>query len=342
MSDREASSAFPSDADTLRASPLFRGWWYYAVELLPGMITDGAYPATLPMLPRLMMRRCQLEGMSCLDLGTMEGLIPTLMMRGGASRVLAVDALDHCLDKLRAVRHYHQVDFEYRTVGSMYRLAEKLGGEGFDLINCSGLLYHVLSPLMVLCGLRPLLKRNGLMIVSTNVVEVEGYRMDFNDRGRLQSEPNTFWYLSPGLLDYLLRCLKLAPVQCIYLPHESVRTTQRVVFDKPSGYAAILCRAVDGVLPEPGDDWMATSVRDGWDWNWYVDWTLAAGQAVSRIEATDASDSPATRTDIELCSAADDSPIRPLDIQRALSVQPPLGQASELSETHLLRLTDHW
>src|ERR1700693_2116411 len=180
MSDSRASSALPSDPDTLRASPLFGGWWYYAVELLPRVITEGVYPPTFPMLPRLMMRRCQLEGMSCLDLGTMEGLIPTLMMRGGASRVLAVDATDHCLDKLHAVRHYHQVDFEYRSVGSMHGLAEKLGGEGFDLINCSGLLYHVLSPLMVLCGLRPLLNRNGLMIVSTNVIDVEGYCMDFN------------------------------------------------------------------------------------------------------------------------------------------------------------------
>lgn len=195
MSASASGATFPVDPDALRSGSLVNSWWYYGVELLPGVVTNGQYPDSMPLLPRLLMRECRLRGASCLDVGTMEGLIAALMARGGAARVLAIDGVDHCLDKLAAVRQYHRVEFDYRTVGPMYGLADKLAGEGFDLINCSGLLYHVFSPLSVLCGLRAALNRNGLMIVSTNLIVDRAEFAAFNSAGRLQAEPNTFWYL---------------------------------------------------------------------------------------------------------------------------------------------------
>jgi 2-polyprenyl-3-methyl-5-hydroxy-6-metoxy-1,4-benzoquinol methylase len=88
--------------------------------------------------------------------------------------VVATDATDHCQAKMAALRHYYGTEFSFQKVGLMYDLAHKLrkaGNAGFDVINLSGLLYHVFSPLMVLAGVRPLLKKQGLMIVSTNVVK---------------------------------------------------------------------------------------------------------------------------------------------------------------------------
>ena len=55
---------------------------------------------------RRMLRNCELTGMECLDLGSMEGLMPALMCRGGAGRVVATDALSHCVEKMATVRHY--------------------------------------------------------------------------------------------------------------------------------------------------------------------------------------------------------------------------------------------
>ena len=66
-------------------------WWYYSVELANGTITHGQYESDLPFLRRMMLRRCDLGGAACLDLGTMEAMIPVLLCRSGASRVLAVD-----------------------------------------------------------------------------------------------------------------------------------------------------------------------------------------------------------------------------------------------------------
>ena len=88
---------------------------------------------------------------------------------------------------MAAVQHYYGLSFEYQDVGLMYDLSKKIK-RSFDLINCSGLLYHVFSPLMVLTGLRSLVKRNGLIIVSTNVVHSPDYVMEFNNEGRWQEE----------------------------------------------------------------------------------------------------------------------------------------------------------
>src|SRR5260221_13633740 len=139
-------SDFPATAEALRADPLFNEWWYYGVELLPGVAIPGQHPTSIPMLPRLLMRRCDLRGMACLDIGTMEGLTPTLMARGGASRVLAIDGLDYCKQKLAAVRHYYGVPFEYRTGGPMHSLPESLPDEGCHFLNCAALPSHVSSP----------------------------------------------------------------------------------------------------------------------------------------------------------------------------------------------------
>jgi len=95
---------------------------------LPNTVTEGIYPGNFPMTPRQMLRRCDLTGTECLDLGTMEGLVPTLMKRGGARRVLAVDAIDHCREKMAAVKHYYGVDFDFQTVGLMYDLDRKIKG----------------------------------------------------------------------------------------------------------------------------------------------------------------------------------------------------------------------
>lgn len=271
---------WPADPEALRASAEFQQWWYYSMELLPGAVTRGQYEIDFPMLPRMMLRRADLTGGVCLDLGSMEGLIPVLMHRGGASAVLATDFSDHCTEKLEMVKHYYGAQFEYGSVGLMYNLSHTIPGVGFDLINCSGLLYHVYSPLMILAGLRALVKRNGLVIVSTNVVFDDQPVMYFNTGGRMQPEANTFWYPTIGLLDYLLRYLRLQPVDALYMPHDSIATRLSYLFDKPSGYLSVMCRAVDHEVVDP---WMAHSQQASWEYLGLTDWARANAQPRSEI-----------------------------------------------------------
>jgi len=101
---RLSRQRFPDTAEELAKTDLFTGWWYYSVELMPGLVTKGQYPDSFPMLPRIVLRNCDLRGTSCLDLGSMEGLVPVLMCRQGAKTVLATDAIDHCREKMAALR----------------------------------------------------------------------------------------------------------------------------------------------------------------------------------------------------------------------------------------------
>jgi len=256
-------------------------WWYYTVELAPGVIARGQFEPDFPMLPRMMLRRCNLDGAECLDMGTMEAIVPTLMRRSGAAKVLAVDFGPHCTEKIAAVKAAYEVDFNYKNVGPMDGLFRKIRA-GFDLINCSGLLYHVWSPLHVLAGVRPLLRRNGLMIVNTNVVLERGMRAEFNAEGRMQEEVNTFWYPTIELLQYQLQYLRLEPIDAMLVPHDALASKVRYRFAQPSGILCVLCRATD----EPdGDSWIARSARESWEYRSFSDWDRADRQGVSAIAA---------------------------------------------------------
>jgi 2-polyprenyl-3-methyl-5-hydroxy-6-metoxy-1,4-benzoquinol methylase len=326
---KQPARKYPTSADELRQDRLLSQWWYYGIELVDGLGLKGIFPLDLPMLPRLMLRNCELSGMECLDLGTMEGLMPTLMCRGGAARVVATDATDHCLEKMAAVKHYYNVDFDFRTVGLMYDLHQKMPDGGFDLINCSGLLYHVVSPMHVLLGCRPLLKRNGLMIVSSNVVLTDRYLMEFNDGGRLQEEANTFWYLSVKYFDYLLRFLKLQPIDCAFYPHRLIQSDVRYVLDVPSGYLSVVCRATDEALPGEDDRWMTKALSGSWEMRGLTDWDRTGGQQLSSIRYKK---EPATAF------------LRPngqgIDLHAAVLGSPDPLPASDPADTHFLRLTD--
>ena len=328
---RFSSQTFPDTAEDVAKSDLFTGWWYYNVELMPGLITKGQYPDSFPMLPRILLRNCDLRGTTCLDVGSMEGLIPVVMCRQGAKTVLATDAIGHCREKMAALRHYYQATFEFQQIGLMYDLTNRLrksGTPSFDVINLSGVLYHVFSPLMVLAGVRALLKRNGLVIVSTNVVIDDAFTMQFNNAGRLQDEINTFWYMSVPTLDYLLRYLKLAPIDCLYIPHRDIKSSVRYVTNVESGYLSVVCRAEDDPLPSREDDWMRKSAQHSWEYSGLIDSDFCSRQAVTQVPYSVTIENDLLRDDTGT-----------IDLLKALPSRT-IHEAEKASDAHVLRLAD--
>lgn len=209
--------------------------------------------------------------------------MPVLMKLGGADQVLAIDFNEHCLEKMAAVGQAYGVDFEYQSVGLMHSLSHRLAGRSFDFINCSGLLYHVWSPLHVIASVRPLLKQDGIMIVSTYTVDRDDMVAEFNHGGTLDNESNTFWYFSLPLLDYVLRYLRLTPVDVQYYPlglHGSAGRTDH-------GYVSIACRASGPGPVGAADPWMARSMVESWEYLGYCDWAMADAQPRSAIQFKD-------------------------------------------------------
>jgi 2-polyprenyl-3-methyl-5-hydroxy-6-metoxy-1,4-benzoquinol methylase len=318
---RGVRRAFPADPAELRASRLMQEDWYYGVELLPGVFTEGQQPPVLPMLPRMLLRRCEVAGAGCLDVGTMEGLVPVLLRRRGAADVVATDYGRDALGRLAAVQHYHDVDFEFRAVGLTYDLAETLRRRSFDVVNLSGLLYHVFSPLHVLAAVRPLLRRGGVLVLSTYATLDPDPVMDFN-AGRMWGEGNTFWFPSARLLDYVLRYLRLLPVDCLFRPLEDMRGPEygglrvNTGYGKRAGYVSIACRAVDAVEADP---WMAESQRTSWEYNGLVDWALADSRPESSV-------------------AYDGGAPEGLDVHETVLAAPPVLGPAEPRDSHVLTL----
>jgi hypothetical protein len=182
---------------------------------------------------------------------------------------------------------------------------------------------------MVLSGIRPLLKRDGFMIVSTNIVCEDGFNMEFNNAGRMQEEINTFWYTSIEFLDYMLRYMKLAPLDCVFSPSETSRCDARLVFNKPSGYISVLCQATDEVLPTEGDHWMMKSANESWEYHGLSDWGKAKHQTKSNIKCKNPVSRKHFRKDLHC-----------LDLREAIRQKTPISLAKRQSDSHILRLTD--
>lgn len=283
-----------------------RDWWYYSVELQPGFVTKGICPPKLPMLPRMLMREVDLRGADCLDIGSMEGLIPAMMHRKGATRILATDAIPHCERKMAALKQAYEVDFEFHRVGLMYDMANKLkDAGGFDFVNFSGVGYHVFSPMHCLAGLRPLVKRGGLMTVATNVINRDGYTMEYNNRGALQVEANTFWYLSIPMLESMIRYFKLVPIDCLYYPHSAVNPATYVP-GIDLGYMAVVCRAVDDDEIVDGDKWAAQSRRLSWEYQTLCDSARMNAQPRSHIAYANPRHLPPRPGGMDLLSSVQD------------------------------------
>ena len=188
-------------------------WWYYTVELQDGTVMKGIYPDAYPHLPRIMQRRAGVRGADCLDIGSAEGLLPILAKKAGAKTVIASDYDNANREKLSYLAACHGVDVGFRAIGRAQdadALLEEFPA-GFDYINLSGVLYHVLSPIDTVIAARRLLRPNGLMVVSTICTLSDDATMEFNDAGHLQQHNSVLWYLSVGFFRLYVAYALLIP-----------------------------------------------------------------------------------------------------------------------------------
>src|SRR5580704_14197226 len=130
-------------------------WWYYTVEREDGGVYRGIYPDDMVLLPRANLAKIDLRGRKALDVCTMEGLMPTLMCKGGATEVLGTDnarpsayprqgndTIEEMVPKIDEVRRLSGTNWRYEIIPEMVPVARHLQSHGFgqfDLVNLSGL-----------------------------------------------------------------------------------------------------------------------------------------------------------------------------------------------------------
>jgi hypothetical protein len=209
--------------------------WYYSVELKPGLYTRGDEHNNV-ICTRELLARLSPAGLDICDIGTMEGIIPVLLKRRGARRVVALDAMDHT-EKILLVQSCTGQGFDYIPRVSLSRAKDVLSDRarlsnsgldwamtniqrGFDVLILSGILYHTLSPIHVIGLARTLLRQGGLLILETAASCQDGYAQNWvfqGDKWIYPSGSNT-WFVTLRLLDHLLRFMKLKPVDCVHGP----------------------------------------------------------------------------------------------------------------------------
>lgn len=254
----------PELAGEIEAGDGFNQYWYYSVELVPGVYTPGQKHLNLG-LTRDLLSRCEVENRRCLDIGTMEAAVPVLLSRRKANQVVAVDVMN-CEEKVRMVKHYTGTSFNYHGGVNHARTAplvrQRYGGN-FDLVVLSGVLYHCFGPLHVLAMARSLVRTGGLMIVETFTAVDRQLAMFFNGRGTLSLDPSTYFLISVPLLEYLLRYFKLTPIDC-------VASHPVTIEGRKCARVAITCRATNELGPG-SDPWMEEAVGQV-DYLTLIDW----------------------------------------------------------------------
>jgi SAM-dependent methyltransferase len=259
------------DAEEIKKRRAFNHRWYYNLELAPGLFTPGRDHRAVAQT-RNLLRRVDIEsggadggGARCLDVGIQEAMITLLLDRRGGSEVVGYDRVLRQA-RLNLVREALKPDF--KLIGGM-KLADLPAAlaeeryDPFDVVVFSGVLYHMFDPLGGLAIVRGLVRNGGICLVETTVALDDSDAMHFNRAGRFT--PRGLWFVTPRLLEYLLRFLRLKPLDVVHVPGAAAED------GKPAqGRIAIACRAVPDPVGEPGDAWILRT--KGHDFDEFLSW----------------------------------------------------------------------
>lgn len=220
--------------------------WYYQIEVDKGVFTSGNRHGNLA-LTRKLLRNISLEGAHCLDIGTQEAVIPILLMKNGAGKVVAYDRLNKS-EKIDFLKTKYDVEFDYISgiqLNDLPKALDEKGDRFFDVVVFSGVLYHMINPMGLLALVRGLCRLKGLFLIETAAVNSPEPQLLFNAGANLYTASSNYFVPTTGWLDYVLRMLGLRPLEAAYIERKDNIKTQRV---------AILCRSEEDACPLDSDD----------------------------------------------------------------------------------------
>jgi 2-polyprenyl-3-methyl-5-hydroxy-6-metoxy-1,4-benzoquinol methylase len=282
----ETAGPTPEALDRLLAAH----WWYHQMALTHGRSTSGKYGENLIPVARLL-RQVKLQGMACLDVGTMDGKMSFLMERLGG-RVLAADGV--AKGTVPALIEAYGSTVRYRSGVIVELLPEVLASEGlFDFVLCSGVAYHVYSPFDLIAHVRALLRNGALAIFETAAVpDDENLFMALN-RGDYYKEHTTLWIPTTACFRHMLRFLSfriLGESQWRSEGRRVIRHAWLVQADRPSTLAH-----------ETDDAWLTTLLSasaPGWSSEYLkpqLDHARFESRPQSRIAASPVPSAPPIR-----------------------------------------------
>lgn len=183
--------------------------WYHAFDFGAHQ-TIGRLPPPLPPNATLfgamqILQDIDVKGMRCLEVGPAHGLISIgLAMRG--AEVTAIDIGGVKPPQIILAEQFFDVRVDYRPSIALADTPQNFAPATFDLIFCAGVMYHLLNPADVFFRLRPLLKRNGLLIMeSAHDTKAKEPVLVLNTETGAFAEPTTYFLPSASAIQGLAR-----------------------------------------------------------------------------------------------------------------------------------------
>jgi 2-polyprenyl-3-methyl-5-hydroxy-6-metoxy-1,4-benzoquinol methylase len=183
--------------------------WYHALDF-GDYQTVGRFKPTDPPNMTLfgvmdILKDVDVAGLKCLDVGPAHGLISFGLALKGAD-VTTINIGGGKPPQIKVAEEIFGVTLDYRSGVSLADAPTILEPATFDLIVCAGVMYHLLNPADVFFRLRPLLKRNGLLVMETVYAED---RKDpvlvLNSETQQFPQPTTYFLASASAIEGMAR-----------------------------------------------------------------------------------------------------------------------------------------
>lgn len=174
--------------------------WFHALEFGSHQ-TVGRFASTTPPNVTLfgvldLLAGIDVKGLRCLDVGPAHGLISFGLALKGA-QVSAIDVVSPESPQINLAQEIYGVNIDRRSPVSLETSPTVFEPGTFDLIVCAGVMYHLLNPADTFFRLRPLLKRNGLLVMETAYAkDREDPVLVLNSETGTDKQPTTYFLAS--------------------------------------------------------------------------------------------------------------------------------------------------
>jgi 2-polyprenyl-3-methyl-5-hydroxy-6-metoxy-1,4-benzoquinol methylase len=223
--------------------------WYNIIELEPNVFSEGTAQGNI-IATRTLLRNVDTKGFLALDVGATNGLFSTLLERKGAV-VTAYDRVNNFRGQVEQVKEKYNVNFDHVTGLSFVDFCEshhEQGKELFNLVLCSGVLYHAFDPMAMLCHVRGMVHTGGIILLETASLIDENPALYFNAKARYQPFTN-YYQPTTGWIDYVSRFIGIRWLSTCYIYHEETKIAR----------VATIGVAESGPIAEPDDQWITHS-----------------------------------------------------------------------------------
>lgn len=191
----------PSPEQIERANALS---WFHALEFGSHQ-TVGRFASTNPPNVTLygvldLLADIDVTGLRCLDVGAAHGLISFGLALKGA-HVSAIDVVSPKSPQIELAQEIYGVNIDRRSPVPLENSPNVFEPGTFDLIVCAGVMYHLLNPADAFFRLRPLLKRNGLLVMETAYAkDREDPVLVLNSETGIDRQPTTYFLASASAI----------------------------------------------------------------------------------------------------------------------------------------------